>query len=197
LPVAGGSRKVRLRRNQCRRVQRALSARDVEEHRFDLTLAVARIDAESKKRRARRRGAQESERQRQATQPERLHGARFILTGGNTPRPRPVGAGSEQVQARRPRADKSHMGNAALDVAVFLFCFSLAYLISGRRRVLALSTRVLLLLLIGLAAGFAFAGGGELHLALGAATMTADVLFVAFVAIDFYRWSRLRAEDQA
>ena len=76
----------------------------------------------------------------------------------------------------------------AIDMCVFIFAFATAFLLGQKRPMLALSSRVLLAVLLGLAVGYAASEGRWYRDYLGAATLAANVLFVAFAAIDFYHW---------
>jgi len=78
----------------------------------------------------------------------------------------------------------------AMDMCVFIFAFASAFLLGQRRPMLALSTRLLLAVLLGLALGYALAEGQWYRFYLGAATLGANVLFIAFAAIDFYGWQK-------
>lgn len=85
---------------------------------------------------------------------------------------------------------------AAVDVYVFLFAFASAFLLGGKRPFLALSTRAMLLVLLGLA--LTYAVGTELwyRAYVGVATLVANGLFVAFAAIDYARWRKTRAHER-
>jgi hypothetical protein len=77
---------------------------------------------------------------------------------------------------------------AALNAAVFSFAFACAFLLAGKRPVLARSTRVLLVLVIGLAGAYTVVGEEPAHGIVGDATLIANALFVVFGAIDFARF---------
>jgi hypothetical protein len=80
------------------------------------------------------------------------------------------------------------MQSASLEVSVFLFCFAFGFLMTGKRPILTISTRALLVVLVGLAGTFAFMGDSQLRTMVAGATAVANALFIAFVAIDFWRW---------
>ena len=84
------------------------------------------------------------------------------------------------------------MTGAFTNTYVFLFCFAFGFLIAGKRQILTLSTRVILLAVVGCAASFALLPGEPYHSTFGVATVIANVLFVAFAAIDFFRWRASR-----
>ena len=87
------------------------------------------------------------------------------------------------------------MTGTALDVYVFVFAFASAFLLGQKRPLLALSTRALLAVLLGLALGYAVSDGQWHHGYLGFATLVANTLFIAFAAIDFYNWQKKRQAD--
>jgi hypothetical protein len=68
---------------------------------------------------------------------------------------------------------------------VFLLAFAAAFLLGGKRPFLQLSTRVLLVVLLGVAASFATADGAWYRPIVGTATIVANVLFVLFAGIDY------------
>ncbi len=88
--------------------------------------------------------------------------------------------------------DVGKMTGSAIDMYVFVFAFASAFLLGQKRPLLALSTRVLLAVLLGLALGYSAAEGQWYRGYLGVATLIANVLFVGFAAIDFYSWQKKR-----
>ena len=84
----------------------------------------------------------------------------------------------------------------ALNMSVFLFAFASAFLLGQKRPMLALNTRVLLAVLLGLALGYAVSENHWYRGYLGVATLIANVLFVAFAGIDFLNWQKKRAEER-
>jgi hypothetical protein len=85
------------------------------------------------------------------------------------------------------------MQSAAFGSYVFLFCFAFGFLLAGRRPILTLSTRAVLLVLVGLAATYALSGDSPYRGLVAGATMIVNVLFLAFVGIDFTRWFKARS----
>lgn len=85
------------------------------------------------------------------------------------------------------------MGSGALNMYVFLFAFASMFLLGGKRPLLAGSTRVLLVALLGLALGYMLEADAWYRPYLAVATAIANVLFVAFATIDFHRWQTKRA----
>ena len=84
----------------------------------------------------------------------------------------------------------------AINMYVFIFAFAAAFLLAQKRPMLALSTRALLAVLLGLALGYALAVDQWYRSYLGVATLIANTLFVAFAAIDFHSWQKKRAEER-
>ncbi|HTJ26306.1 MAG TPA: hypothetical protein VMA36_09075 [Candidatus Limnocylindria bacterium] len=83
---------------------------------------------------------------------------------------------------------------AVLHTYVFLLSFASAFLLGGKRPLLALSTRVLLVVLLALAVGYAVSAAQWYHGYVGVATLIANAVFVGFVAIDVRNWQRRRSE---
>ena len=88
------------------------------------------------------------------------------------------------------------MTSTAINMYVFIFAFASAFLLGQKRPMLALSTRALLAVLLGLALGYAVAADQWFRGYLGVATLIANVLFIAFAAIDFVNWQKKRLEDR-
>ncbi|HYW54793.1 MAG TPA: hypothetical protein VFF00_01370 [Candidatus Elarobacter sp.] len=88
------------------------------------------------------------------------------------------------------------MAGGALNMYVFIFAFSAAFLLAQKRPMLALSTRALLAVLLGLALGYAAAADQWYRGYLGVATLVANGLFIAFAAIDFHSWQKKRLEER-
>lgn len=87
------------------------------------------------------------------------------------------------------------MTASAINMCVFLFAFCSAFLLAQKRPMLALSSRVLLAVLLGLALGYALSADQWYHASLGVATLIANFLFIAFAAIDFHGWQKRRLEE--
>jgi hypothetical protein len=88
------------------------------------------------------------------------------------------------------------MTASGMNMGVFIFAFAAAFLLAQKRPMLALSTRVLLAVLLGLAFGYAGAADQWYRGYLGAATLIANGLFIAFAAIDFHGWQKKRLEEE-
>jgi hypothetical protein len=85
---------------------------------------------------------------------------------------------------------------SAINMCVFVFAFASAFLLAQKRPMLALSTRLLLAVLLGLALGYAASEGAWYRGYLGVATLIANLLFIAFAAIDFHGWQKKRLEER-
>jgi hypothetical protein len=88
------------------------------------------------------------------------------------------------------------MTGNAINMYVFLFAFASAFLLAQKRPMLALSTRALLAVLLGLALGYAVSADHWYRGYLGMATLVANGLFIAFAAIDFHSWQKKRLEGR-
>lgn len=78
---------------------------------------------------------------------------------------------------------------------VFVFAFASAFLLGGKRPFLALSTRAMLIVLLGLALTYAVGVDLWFRAYVGAATLVVNVLFIAFATIDFVNWQKKRANE--
>jgi peptidoglycan/LPS O-acetylase OafA/YrhL len=88
------------------------------------------------------------------------------------------------------------MAGSVLNMYVFIFAFAAAFLLAQKRPMLALSTRALLAVLLGLALGYAAAADQWYRGYLGVATLIANGLFICFAAIDFHSWQKKRLEER-
>jgi hypothetical protein len=89
------------------------------------------------------------------------------------------------------------MTGNAINMYVFIFAFAAAFLLAQKRPMLALSTRALLAVLLGLALGYALAADQRYRGYLGVATLIANALFVVFAVLDFRTWQKKRVEGGA
>lgn len=90
---------------------------------------------------------------------------------------------------------KTMIGGATLDMYVFLLAFAAAFLLGGKRPFLAVSTRATLVVLLGLALAYAAGADQWYRSYVGVATLVANVLFVAFAAIDYIGWQKNRLPE--
>ena len=88
------------------------------------------------------------------------------------------------------------MSSTAVNMFVFIFAFATMFLLGQKRPMLALSTRALLAVLLGLALGYAVAVDQWYRGYLAVATLIANALFIAFAAIDFAGWQKKRLEER-
>ena len=84
------------------------------------------------------------------------------------------------------------IGAESMAPYVFLLAFASSFLLWSKRPVLALSTRVLLVVLLALAVTYGTAGDAPYRGYAGVAALIANVLFVAFAGIDFLAWQKRR-----
>lgn len=82
-------------------------------------------------------------------------------------------------------------------MCVFLFAFAGSFLLAQKRPMLALSTRILFLVLLALGLSYAVGEGQWYRPYAGVATLIANALFMAFGAIDFYGWQKKRRDGGA
>lgn len=79
---------------------------------------------------------------------------------------------------------------AFVNTYVFLFMFAFGFLIAGKRPILKLSTRALLVALFGAALAFALTDGNRWHETIGIGTAILNVIFVAYAGIDYINWRK-------
>jgi hypothetical protein len=89
------------------------------------------------------------------------------------------------------------MTTSAIDMCVFIFAFATSFLLAQKRPMLALSTRALLAVLVGLALWYAVGDGQWYRPLVGAATLIANVLFIVFALLDYRGWQKKRLEGGA
>jgi hypothetical protein len=75
---------------------------------------------------------------------------------------------------------------------VFLLAFAAAFLLFSKRPMLTLSTRVLLVVLLGLAVSYGSSADQWYRGYVGVATTIGNALFIAFAALDFVSWRKSR-----
>src|ERR1700687_4143658 len=85
------------------------------------------------------------------------------------------------LRFRAVSAEYPDMQSGTVQLSVFLFCFAFGFLMIGKRSILTLSTRALLVVLVGLAGTFALLGDSPLRSLLAGATTIVNALFIAFV----------------
>jgi hypothetical protein len=88
-------------------------------------------------------------------------------------------------------ADISGMAQGALlNTYVFLFMFAFGFLIAGKRPILTLSTRALLIVLFGGVLAYALTESHPWHPLIGVATAILNCVFIGFAAYDYIAWRR-------
>jgi membrane protein DedA with SNARE-associated domain len=66
-------------------------------------------------------------------------------------------------------------------------------LIVGKRPIIALSTRALLVVVLGFAFGYVLSDHSLWHPILGAGTLILNVIFIGFALIDYVNWHKAKA----
>jgi len=79
---------------------------------------------------------------------------------------------------------------ALVNTYVFLFMFAFGFLVAGKRPMLQVSTRILMLVLFGNALAFALTDGKPYHQTIGIATAILNAIFIAFAVIDYRNWRK-------
>ena len=70
--------------------------------------------------------------------------------------------------------------------------FAFGFLIAGKRPILKLSTRALLIVLFGAALAFALTENNPWHEEIGVGTLILNVVFVGFAVIDYRNWRKAK-----
>jgi hypothetical protein len=86
---------------------------------------------------------------------------------------------------------------ALVNTYVFLFMFAIGFLIAGKRPILALSTRVLLVVLFGGVLAYALTESYPWRPFIGVATAILNCVFIAFAAFDYLAWRRKNRSGEA
>jgi len=81
----------------------------------------------------------------------------------------------------------------AVNAYVFCFFFAASFLIAGKRPILTLSTRVLLVVVLAFAFGYVLSEHSVWHGIFGTGTLILNVVFIAFALIDYVNWRKARA----
>ena len=81
----------------------------------------------------------------------------------------------------------------AVNVCVFFFFFAVSFLIGGKRPILKLSTRVLLVVLLGFAFAYVLSEHSFWHAIFGGATLILNITFIGFALIDYVNWHNGKA----
>ena len=77
----------------------------------------------------------------------------------------------------------------------YAFCSFLAasFLIAGKRTILTLSTRALLIVVLGFAFAYVLSEHSLWHGIIGTGTLILNVVFIGFVLIDYVNWHKGKA----
>jgi hypothetical protein len=81
----------------------------------------------------------------------------------------------------------------AVSAYVFAFFFAASFLITGKRPILALSTRVLLVVVLAFAFGYVLSEHTAWHIVFGAAALILNFIFIGFALIDYVNWHKGKA----
>jgi hypothetical protein len=79
-----------------------------------------------------------------------------------------------------------------INTYVFVVFFAAGFVIAGKRPILTLSTRLVLLALIASAIGYVVSGESPWHSIIGAATLILNCVFIGFALIDYVNWNKKR-----
>jgi hypothetical protein len=85
------------------------------------------------------------------------------------------------------------MQGPAVNAYVFAFFFAASFLIGGKRPILTLSSRVLLVVVLGFAFGYVLSEHTVWHLVFGAAALILNLVFIGFALIDYVNWHNRKA----
>ena len=75
---------------------------------------------------------------------------------------------------------------------VFCFAFAASFLIAGKRPILTLSTRALLVVVLGLALGYVLSEHSLWHGVIGTGALILNVVFIGFALIDYVNWHKAK-----
>ncbi len=78
---------------------------------------------------------------------------------------------------------------------VFCFFFAASFLIAGKRPILALSTRALLVVVLGLALAYVLSEHSLWHGTIGAGALILNVVFIGFALIDYVNWHKRKTQS--
>ena len=77
-----------------------------------------------------------------------------------------------------------------INAYAFCFAFAASFLIAGKRPILTLSTRAVLLILLAFAFGYVLSEHSLWHSILGTGALILNVLFIGFALIDYVNWHK-------
>jgi hypothetical protein len=82
----------------------------------------------------------------------------------------------------------------AVNAYVFAFCFLASFLMAGKRPILQLSTRLLLVVVLAFAFAYVLSDHWAWHSVLGAGALILNLVFIGFALIDYVNWQKAKAE---
>jgi hypothetical protein len=77
---------------------------------------------------------------------------------------------------------------------VFAFVCAADFLIAGKRPILTLSTRLLLVVVLGVAFGYVLSEHSLWHPVIGVGALILNVIFIGFALIDYVNWHKARTQ---
>lgn len=83
---------------------------------------------------------------------------------------------------------------SAVNAYVFCFFFAASFLIAGKRPILTLSTRALLVVVLGFAFGYVLSEHSLWHGVIGTGALILNVVFIGFALIDYVNWHKGKAQ---
>jgi hypothetical protein len=81
----------------------------------------------------------------------------------------------------------------AVNAYVFIFFFAATFVIAGKRPILTLSTRALLVVVLACALGYVLSEHSAWHPIIGVGTLILNVVFIGFALIDYVNWHKGKA----
>jgi hypothetical protein len=86
------------------------------------------------------------------------------------------------------------MQGPAVNAYVFAFFFAVSFLIAGKRPILTLSTRALLIAVLGFAFGYVLSEHSMWHGIFGVGALILNVVFIGFALIDYVNWHKAKEQ---
>jgi hypothetical protein len=84
------------------------------------------------------------------------------------------------------------MQGPSLDAYIFCFFFAASFLIAGKRPILTLSTRALLVVVLAFAFAYVLIDHSVWHGIIGTGALILNVVFIGFALIDYVNWQKRR-----
>jgi hypothetical protein len=86
------------------------------------------------------------------------------------------------------------MQATAVNAYVFAFCFAASFLMTGKRPILQLSTRFLLVVVLAFALSYVLSDRSAWHGVIGAGALVLNLVFIGFALIDCVNWQKAKAQ---